>query len=80
MTNGGKVALFTPAPAAMQGIDREMKALKLKRAMVRVELLCEFLVGEKKLPVDGDFLRGQMPTGDGIPGGEFESWFFLDAD
>ena len=43
--------------------------------MVRVTLKCDFIVDLQGLPVDGNFLNGRRPTGDGIPGGTFESWF-----
>src|SRR5262249_1840148 len=43
--------------------------------MVRVTLKCDFIVDLAGLPVDGNFLNGRRPTGDGIPGGTFESWF-----
>lgn len=79
MAQAGTVALFKPAPVFAAEVEANMKRLKQKRATIRVLLKCDFLVGEKELAVDGDFLRGVMPTGDGIPGGEFESWFFLDA-
>jgi hypothetical protein len=78
MTQAGKIALFRPAPVFAAGIEDSIKQLDQNRAMIRVILKCDFLTGEKD-PVDGDFLRGVMPTGDGIPGGEFESWFFLDV-
>jgi hypothetical protein len=44
---------------------------------------CNLIVDEKGIPVDGDLLarrqidgtyEGTAPTGDGIPGGTFESW------
>jgi hypothetical protein len=47
-----------------------------------VKLLCDFVIDEKERAVDGEFVRGQLPTGDrakgskvGIQGGLFESWF-----
>jgi hypothetical protein len=39
---------------------------------VRCDLVTDF---EKNQAVDGDFLRGQLPTGNQIPGGTFWSWF-----
>lgn len=50
-------------------------------ALCRVILKCNFLRGKTVddvdcLSVDGDFF-GVFPTGDGIPGGDFESWFML---
>jgi hypothetical protein len=80
MKQAGLVAVFKPTSAAAALIDTTMKRLKQKTAMVRVKLKCDFLVDAKeKRPVDGNFLRGTMPTGDGVPGGDFDSWFFLGA-
>ena len=39
--------------------------------LVEMRLLLDCL-GEA---VDGDHLRGELPSGDGVPGGTFESWF-----
>jgi hypothetical protein len=49
----------------------------LERALVRVVVKCNLIVDAKMLPVDGDFLRAAFPTGDSVPGGDFESCFFL---
>jgi hypothetical protein len=51
--------------------------LNLERALVRVIVKGNLLIDEKKDPVDGNFLRAVFPTGDGVPGGDFEGWFFL---
>ncbi|MBB5157046.1 hypothetical protein [Saccharopolyspora phatthalungensis] len=42
---------------------------------VYVSLLCDFLTDENGLPVDGSHLGGQLPSGNGVPGGVFDSWF-----
>ena len=49
------------------------------KTMCRIVLRCDFLVDKENqaLVVDGDFLRGVLPSGDGVPGGIFESWFFI---
>jgi collagen triple helix repeat protein len=73
-------ARFMPVPIFEPAFISSMKKLKQKRAMVRVMLRCDFLIDEKKIAVDGNFLGANMPSGDGIPGGEFESWFFLETD
>jgi hypothetical protein len=44
---------------------------------VYVTLRCDFILDEHGKPVDGDHLRGTVPTGNGIAGGTFESWFRL---
>jgi hypothetical protein len=48
--------------------------------VVYVTLKCDFILDCHGNPVDGDHLRGRLPTGDGIPGGTFESWFRVVAD
>ncbi len=40
-----------------------------------VTLACDFLPDINGRAVDGNFLRGDFPTGDGVEGGTFESWF-----
>lgn len=44
-------------------------------SVVYVTLKCDFILDCHGNPVDGNFLRGVMPTGNGVPGGVFESWF-----
>lgn len=48
--------------------------------LVRVVVKCDFLIDKQGKCVDGNHLRGSMPCGDGIGGGEFESWFQLVDD
>jgi len=43
--------------------------------MVYITLKCNFILDCHDNPVDGDHLGGMLPTGDGTPGGTFESWF-----
>lgn len=43
--------------------------------LCRVVLKCHVLVDDDGTAVDGDFLGGVLPTGDGVPGGDFDSWF-----
>lgn len=47
---------------------------------IYVTLRCDFILDCRGNPVDGNHLRGQCPTGDGIPGGTFESWFRVVRD
>jgi uncharacterized protein YwbE len=42
---------------------------------VHVSLLCDFILDENEVPVDGNHLRGRLPSGNGTAGGTFESWF-----
>lgn len=43
--------------------------------VIHVTLRCDFIVDCQGQPVDGDHLSGRLPTGNGVPGGLFESWF-----
>ena len=47
---------------------------------VYVTLLCDFVLDCHNNPVDGNHLRGRLPSGDGMPGGTFESWFRIVHD
>jgi hypothetical protein len=47
---------------------------------IHVTLRCNFITDCHGNPVDGDHLRGRLPSGDGVPGGTFESWFRLVSD
>jgi len=38
---------------------------------------CNYLLDTHNTPVDSDFLSAKLPSGDGIAGGDFESWFIL---
>lgn len=42
---------------------------------VYITLRCDFVLDCHEMPVDGSHLRGRLPSGNGIPGGEFVSWF-----
>jgi hypothetical protein len=55
---------------ALQSLQSELPIL------CRVVIKCNYLTDNTD-NIDGDFLNNQFPTGDGIPGGDFESWFFL---
>jgi hypothetical protein len=70
------IASFTPDSRFADVFKPLLQRLEI--ALVRVILKCDFLLGDKDgNPVDGDHLGAKLPTGDGIPGGDFESWFFL---
>lgn len=42
---------------------------------IYITLKCDFILDCNQLPVDGNHLGGVLPSGDGVPGGTFESWF-----
>lgn len=45
--------------------------------LCRVVVKCDFLRDRQNRPVDGNLLGGRLPSGDGVRGGDFESWFIL---
>lgn len=72
-------AFFQP-DARLQDLFTFTRIRDLARAdqvLCRVVLKCDFLIGEDGRPVDGNHLGGNLPSGDGVPGGDFESWFLL---
>ncbi len=46
---------------------------------IEVNLKCDLILNHEGNPVDGNHLRGQLPTGNGQPGGDFFSWFRVSA-
>jgi hypothetical protein len=51
---------------------------RLKGRRLLIEIKCDFIVEvDGKRPIDGNFLLGNLPTGDGVPGGTFWSWVQL---
>lgn len=44
-------------------------------SLFRVLLRCDFVLDDGGQAIDGNFLRGLLPTGDQVEGGLFESWF-----
>ena len=48
--------------------------------IIHVTLRCDFILDGRRQPVDGDHLAGTLPTGNGIAGGTFESWFHVVDD
>jgi hypothetical protein len=63
------LAVFTIDPDYIEGGDN------IAGNVVYVTLKCDFILDCHENPVDGDHLRGRLPSGNGIPGGVFESWF-----
>ena len=52
-----------------------LRPAKYRNHVIHVTLRCDFILDCERRPVDGDHLAGELPTGNGIPGGTFESWF-----
>jgi hypothetical protein len=59
---------------AEEALHRDHDAY-LGGSLVRVSLRCDFILDTDGVPVSGRHLGGHLPTGDGIAGGTFESWF-----
>lgn len=51
---------------------------RLSNRDIRVRLRGDFILDTHGRPIDADFLRGVMPTGNGTSGGTFESWVTTD--
>lgn len=71
--NDPRRAVFTIDADACSG------RLNLGNSFVYVVLKCDFILDCDGRPVDGNHLGGRLPSGDGVPGGTFESWFYVDA-
>jgi hypothetical protein len=52
----------------------------LRDTTVYVSLRCDFIQDCRGVPVDGNHLRGRLPSGNGVQGGVFESWFEVRDD
>lgn len=64
-------AVFTIDPDYLG--DRARRSLH--NVVIYVSLRCDFIPDCRGIPVDGNHLRGKLPSGDGVQGGLFESWF-----
>jgi hypothetical protein len=53
---------------------------ELRGETVHVTIECDFLLDCHGNPVDGDHLGGRLPSGNGLPGGTFHSWFSVVTD
>lgn len=68
---------------AVYTIDRRnlrSQGTSVAGSVVYVTLRCDFVLDSRGWPVDGNHLRGRLPSGDGLPGGLFESWFRVEYD
>jgi hypothetical protein len=70
------VAVFTIDPNYIAEHGRRT----LRGNTVFVSLKCDFVQDCRGVPVDGNHLRGRLPSGDGVQGGLFESWFEVRDD
>jgi hypothetical protein len=72
----GTKAVFTIRDDFWRSPPRSRRST-LAGQWVYVTLLCDFIVDCHGNAVDGQHLRGRVPTGDGTPGGTFRSWFWV---
>lgn len=70
------VAVFTIDPIYIAEHGRRT----LRDTTVYVSLRCDFVQDCRGVPVDGNHLRGRLPSGNGGQGGVFESWFEVRDD
>jgi hypothetical protein len=70
------VAVFTVDPAYLAEDGRRT----LRNGVVYVSLRCDFIQDRRGVPVDGSHLGGRLPSGNGVQGGLFESWFEVRDD
>jgi hypothetical protein len=68
------VAVFTIDPYYLEG------RRTIANNTIYVTLKCDFILDCHENPVDGEHLRGRLPSGNGLPGGVFESWFRVVPD
>ena len=75
----GCIAVFTIDPRGRRS-HREVPYAYLENQTVFITLKCDFILDCHDVAVDGNYLGGILPSGDGIRGGTFESWFRVVPD
>ena len=89
-TDAGRLPIttigFVPPPVFYGLFFVIMAELKQEKALVRIRVNCDHLHTAAGQRVDGNFVDAQLTrtadghavtSGDGVPGGLFESWFYL---
>lgn len=74
LTESGRVAVFKIAKGHREPFSY------LDGRTVYITLKCDFVLDCHGHAVDGDHLRGLLPSGDDVQGGTFESWFRVISD
>lgn len=67
-------------PDCRTAVFEVLKPEEYVHQVVHVTLRCDFILDCDGNAVDGDHLRGRLPSGNGIEGGTFESWFLVVHD
>ena len=73
------IAVFTIDPRSRKR-HHERPYAYLENQTVYITLKCDFILDCHDVPVDGDHLGGLLPSGNGVRGGTFESWFYVVPD
>ena len=71
LSEDGCQAVYQVSPYFLDG---------LAECDVYISLKCDFIADCHDRPVDGNHMLGTLPSGNGTPGGTFESWFRLIAE
>ena len=75
VSGSGRWAIFRIDPRYLR--RRDGLAHRLLGSTIHVTLKCDFLPDCRGYAVDGDHIRGRLPSGDDVEGGTFESWFTI---
>lgn len=67
-------------PDGRTAVFEVLKPEQYVHQVVHVTLRCDFILDCDGNAVDGEHLRGRLPSGNGIEGGTFESWFLVVHD
>ena len=73
----GRVKLEEDGHVAVFTIARNFEIEDLARNAIYITLKCDFILDCHENAVDGNHMKGLLPSGNGTPGGIFESWFFV---
>jgi hypothetical protein len=73
------IAVFTIDPRSLRH-HREPPYAYLENQTIFITLKCDFILDCHSVAVDGDHLGGILPSGNGVAGGTFESWFRVVPD
>jgi hypothetical protein len=71
LENDGCTAVFKIDRALLEGYQN------LTGSLLHIILRCDFVLDCHGRPVDGEHLKGALPSGNGRAGGTFESWFWV---
>lgn len=73
------VAVYTLDPRSREQ-RHHLPFSYLENQTVFITIKCDFILDCHGVPVDGNHLGGLLPSGDGVRGGTFESWFRVVPD